>query len=66
MVEAGKAVYEKAAAQATPRTKEQIERFFDGLEPLEPGLVVVPRWRPESAEAAEVWAPAYAVVARKG
>jgi predicted O-methyltransferase YrrM len=64
-VAAGRAVYEKAAARATPRTREQIERFLDGLEPLEPGLVVVPQWRPESPEAAEVWAPAYAVVARK-
>ncbi|WP_405807050.1 SAM-dependent methyltransferase [Streptomyces sp. NBC_01187] len=30
------------------RTKEQIARFFDGLEVLEPGLVSVSRWRPEA------------------
>ncbi|MFI0421833.1 SAM-dependent methyltransferase [Spongiactinospora sp. 9N601] len=30
------------------RTPEQIARFFDGLEMLEPGLVPVSRWRPEA------------------
>jgi hypothetical protein len=29
------------------RTKEQIERFFDGLEIVEPGIVYLPHWRPE-------------------
>ncbi|MCC9312425.1 SAM-dependent methyltransferase [Kitasatospora sp. RB6PN24] len=63
--EAGKEVYRRAAAQATPRTREQVERFLEGLEPVEPGLVVLPEWRPESAGAADVWAPGYAAVARK-
>ncbi|MBO3744764.1 SAM-dependent methyltransferase [Streptosporangiaceae bacterium NEAU-GS5] len=31
----------------TIRTPEQIERFFDGLELLEPGVVSTTRWRPE-------------------
>jgi hypothetical protein len=31
----------------TPRSPEQITRFFDGLELLEPGVVSVSRWRPE-------------------
>ncbi|MQA87959.1 MAG: SAM-dependent methyltransferase, partial [Streptosporangiales bacterium] len=30
-----------------PRTPEQIARFFDGLELVDPGLVSVPLWRPE-------------------
>ncbi|MDJ1137265.1 SAM-dependent methyltransferase [Streptomyces iconiensis] len=30
------------------RTRQQIERFFEGLEILEPGLVSVSRWRPEA------------------
>ncbi|MFE0760314.1 SAM-dependent methyltransferase [Streptomyces smyrnaeus] len=30
------------------RSREQILRFFDGLEILEPGLVSVTRWRPEA------------------
>lgn len=35
------------AAPYTPRSPEQITRFFDGLELLEPGVVTVSRWRPE-------------------
>jgi hypothetical protein len=29
------------------RTPEQVTRFFDGLEPVEPGIVPVQRWRPD-------------------
>ena len=32
------------------RTEEEIRRFFDGLELLEPGLVPVALWRPEAGE----------------
>ncbi|MFI7616613.1 SAM-dependent methyltransferase [Nonomuraea terrae] len=47
---------EDAAAQwnasgATPltlRTSEQLGAFFDGLDLVEPGLVSLPRWRPEA------------------
>ncbi|MBE1457219.1 hypothetical protein H4W79_001433 [Nocardiopsis terrae] len=37
-------------ASSTPvvlRAPEQIERFFEGLELVEPGLVSIPMWRPE-------------------
>ncbi|MFD7896820.1 SAM-dependent methyltransferase [Streptomyces sp. NPDC059743] len=39
---------ERAAAHAaaTPRTHDQVERFFDGTELLAPGVVSLPRWRP--------------------
>ena len=30
------------------RSPEQIGRFFDGLELLEPGVVSAPRWRPDT------------------
>jgi hypothetical protein len=33
------------------RSPEQIAGFFDGLELVEPGVVSVPRWRPDVAEA---------------
>jgi O-methyltransferase involved in polyketide biosynthesis len=33
------------------RSPEQIAGFFDGLELVEPGLVSVPRWRPDLADA---------------
>ncbi|WP_214416151.1 SAM-dependent methyltransferase [Sphaerisporangium fuscum] len=36
-----------AATPLTLRTPEQLTAFFDGLELLEPGMVSLPRWRPE-------------------
>ena len=46
------------SARFTPRTGEQIARFFDGLDLLEPGVVSCSRWRPdptpEGEEPAEV------------
>ena len=41
------AVYADAAAQAHPRTRAQITRFFDGLDIIEPGVVDVGAWRTE-------------------
>jgi S-adenosyl methyltransferase len=35
------------AVPYTPRSPEQISRYFDGLELLPPGVVTVSRWRPE-------------------
>jgi len=51
-----------------PRSREEVSRFFDGLELAEPGLVVPHRWRPDAdtpAEAGAAGIPAYAGVARK-
>ncbi|MPZ26734.1 MAG: hypothetical protein GEV12_09800 [Micromonosporaceae bacterium] len=31
----------------TPRSRSDVERFFSGLELVDPGLVWVPQWRPE-------------------
>jgi len=33
------------------RTREEVARFFDGLELIEPGVVPVQRWRPSDLEA---------------
>ena len=33
--------------KATVRDRDQVTRFFDGLELLEPGVVEPPRWRPD-------------------
>jgi hypothetical protein len=38
--------------KATMRDREQMSRFFDGLELLEPGVVEPPQWRPEPGEPA--------------
>jgi S-adenosyl methyltransferase len=35
---------------ATPRSREQIEALFTGLDLVPPGLVWAPQWRPESPE----------------
>ncbi|MEH1124747.1 SAM-dependent methyltransferase [Micromonospora sp. CPCC 206061] len=41
-----------AAGQAPPvvRTHDEVARFFDGLEMVEPGLVYAPQWRPTQAD----------------
>lgn len=38
------------ASTTVSRSREQILRFFDGYELVEPGLVYTPLWRPESAD----------------
>jgi O-methyltransferase involved in polyketide biosynthesis len=38
---------DNAAVPITPRTRDQVLRFFDGLDMIEPGLVSMSRWRPE-------------------
>jgi SAM-dependent methyltransferase len=42
-----RAVYEGASAPGVARSREQVARFFGGLDMLEPGLVEVSRWRPD-------------------
>ncbi|TMR04729.1 SAM-dependent methyltransferase [Actinomadura soli] len=46
------------------RTPEQIGRFFDGLDLLEPGIVPVTHWRPEGASEPDA-VDAYGGVGRK-
>jgi hypothetical protein len=42
------------------RSPEQIARFFDGLQLVDPGIVSPPRWRPELAPGAEPGSPGLA------
>jgi O-methyltransferase involved in polyketide biosynthesis len=51
------------SAPICSRTPEQIERFFDGLEILEPGIVTASQWRPENDDTTIV--TEYAAVGRK-
>ncbi len=54
------------AAPLTPRGRAEIMRFFTGLDMIEPGLVQLPRWRPDPAdEVPGVEIPAYCAIARK-
>ena len=39
---------ERVADQATLRGHDETARFFDGLELVEPGVVAVAKWRPNS------------------
>jgi hypothetical protein len=36
------------------RTPQKLERFFDGLQLLDPGVVSVTRWRPEHVDVGEI------------
>jgi hypothetical protein len=40
-------VYRNASAQIHVRPVKDIERFFDGFELIEPGVVWMARWRPD-------------------
>jgi SAM-dependent methyltransferase len=40
-------LYQETTAFIVTRTREQVARFFDGFELVEPGLVEIQRWRPE-------------------
>ncbi|MDJ1131116.1 SAM-dependent methyltransferase [Streptomyces iconiensis] len=42
-------VYSGASAPLVIRSKESVGHFFDGFTMVEPGLVSVPRWRPDSS-----------------
>jgi hypothetical protein len=40
-------LYDNATARMVLRSRERIERFFDGFELVDPGVVAVPFWRPD-------------------
>jgi hypothetical protein len=46
--DAGQRVSQFIHQQQTYRSHAEVLRFFDGLELVEPGLVRVPEWRPDS------------------
>jgi hypothetical protein len=62
-------VYNKSGTPAQVRDKAEVERFYAGLELVDPGVVVAHRWRPEPAGEPEAVTDAqvslYAGVARK-
>jgi hypothetical protein len=57
---------ERVSTPQTLRTREQVARFFTGLELVEPGLVQVHQWRPDPGDfAPEGVVSAHGAVARK-
>jgi len=64
--EAVRRVNARSAGTTTLRSYEQVARFFDGLQLIEPGLVQVQRWAPGAAGADDgEEIAAYAGLARK-
>jgi SAM-dependent methyltransferase len=55
-------LYQQTATPFTTRTRSQVQNLFDGFDLLDPGVVLVERWRPgptqdvEGAERYPVWA----------
>jgi hypothetical protein len=55
----------RLAEPVTFRPRDQVARFLDGLEPLEPGVVSYPQWRPGPDAGTVQPVPAWCAVARK-
>jgi len=49
-IEQGKDVYRATGNPVNIRSFDQVKRFFDGLDLVEPGLVYISRWRPEGPD----------------
>jgi S-adenosyl methyltransferase len=47
---AGREVYRRSGIDMTLRSREQVETMFAGHDLVEPGLVWLPSWRPESPD----------------
>ncbi len=58
-------VYQGASAPGVARSREEIARFFTGLELVEPGLVEVSAWRPPPLDHRPRPAVLYAGIGRK-
>jgi S-adenosyl methyltransferase len=56
----------RLAEPVTFRPRDQVARFLDGLEVLDPGVVSYPQWRPGPGAGAAQPVPAWCAVARKG
>lgn len=63
------AAYGAAGTPVQARTREEVARFFDGWELLDPGITVTHRWRPDAehdlSQVTDAEATCYAAVARK-
>jgi hypothetical protein len=62
---AARSFNDRAAEQATLRSRDDVMRFFDGLDMVEPGLVQVQDWRPTAPPLAASGTSMWAGVGRK-
>jgi hypothetical protein len=53
------------AQRVTPRSREKVTAFFEGLELIEPGVIRCPQWHPARPEDAEGKSTMWGGVARK-
>ena len=65
MAEFGRRMDEQPSTRGEQRTHAEVSRFFDGLELLEPGVVPVSKWRPDSDIEAATPTMLWGGVARK-
>ena len=65
MEEAVRAWNESGASAMTARDPKELERFFDGLELLEPGVVTCSHWRPAPSDTITDAVTQYGGVGRK-
>ena len=65
MAEMARRMSQHVTQRATPRDRATVTRLFAGLDLVPPGLVRVPEWRPESAQAAAAPSTQWGGVARK-
>ena len=60
------AVFKRSGVTMQVRPKPDIERFFAGLDLIEPGVVSLPHWRPDPIEVGRVGQPTDAAVSVYG
>jgi hypothetical protein len=65
VAEAASRLSQLMTQRVTPRSQAQVTRFFDGLELLEPGVVPIQQWRPESETEAAAKAGMWGGVGRR-
>jgi hypothetical protein len=53
MADAHQQLYSRTPTPMTMRSRAEITQFFDGFELVEPGLVWLPLWHPDTADAAD-------------
>jgi hypothetical protein len=60
------AVYRRSGVTMRVRSRPDIERFFDGLDLVDPGLVSLPHWRPDPTDIGQASRPTDAEVSVYG
>jgi hypothetical protein len=65
MAEMGKRLNRLLAQKGTYRTHDEVAALFDGLELVDPGVVRIPQWRPDTEMAAKTPAAMWGGVGQK-